>query len=120
MAIPEKVGRSVVSSNVAIKTFNKLWWLWMPGMTIHLPWPPTWTTPDQYGVSINSSDPNDHYRPWLEENCGCQGWDWDWRVVFQRDVFRVYNNPYQLDDAVEIKFRKGKESIAVLAKLRWL
>ena len=92
----------------------------MLGVTIQLPWPKVYQTLNAGGVIMHSADPNDHYRPWLEENCGRQGWDWDWHAVWQRDVFRVYNNPYQLDDVVEIKFRKGKESIAVLAKLRWL
>ena len=120
MAIPEKVGRGVVSSNVAIKIFNKLWWRWALGATIQLPWPPATTFTDQHGAHRHTDDPNYYYRPWLEEHCGRQGWDWDWHTVWRRDVFRVYNNPYHLDDAVEIKFRKGKESIAVLAKLRWL
>jgi hypothetical protein len=120
VAIPEKVGRSVISSNVAIKTFNKLWWRWMPGVTIVIPWPPITTFTDPHGTHRHTDDPNYYYRPWLEEYAGRKGWDWDWRAVWQRDVFRAYNTPYQLDDAVEIKFRKGKESIAVLAKLQWL
>lgn len=92
----------------------------MSGATIRLPWPPICTVTDEHGIQKNISDPDHYYLPWFEEHCGRQGWDWDWYIVFQRDVFRVYNTPYQLDDVVEVKFRKGKESIAVLAKLRWL
>ena len=92
----------------------------MPGITVQLPWPTVYQTLNAGGVIMYSIDPDDHYRPWLEENCGRQGWDWDWRVLYQRDVFRLYNQSPHSDDVVEVKFRKGKESIAVLAKLRWL
>lgn len=91
----------------------------MPGTTVVIPWPGYWSDSDSYGVSIGSSDPNDHYRPWLEQHCGRQGWDWDWRVYALQSAY-ILNAPIEANSAVEIKFRKGKESIAVLAKLQWL
>lgn len=45
---------------------------------IKLAWPNGWTEPDDLGNSTRSSDPNAHYRPYLEQNLGTQGHDWDW------------------------------------------
>ena len=39
----------------------------MPSVTINVKWP----------VDEVSADPNDHYRPWLQEHVGRQGWDWN-------------------------------------------
>ena len=68
---------------------DKLWWRFIPGSVINVAWPrgplvvdhndPRWV--DLGGavwVSIDSADPNDHYRPWLEQHVGKQGWDWNW------------------------------------------
>ena len=83
----------------------------MPGKMFKVPWPsgrivvdhndPRWQ--DMGGavwVDLGfSSDPNDHYRWWLEANVGRQGWDWDWTM---RDGDVVEN-------CLTIKVRKGKE-----------
>lgn len=67
------------------KLLNKIWWRCMPGEVITVKWPsgnivvdhnhPLWQ--DMGGaVCVDlgfSSDPNDHYRPWLEQNVGRQG-----------------------------------------------
>ena len=86
---------------------EKFWWRWMPGSIFVVPWPNGWVEVGE-GTTIFSSDPNDHWRPWLEEHVGWQGWDWDWRISSQ------------IDYAVEIKIRRSKEQYATLAKLRWV
>lgn len=32
-------------------------------------------------MKAGDEEPNSHYRPWLEENVGEQGIDWDWRIA---------------------------------------
>ena len=63
---------------------NAIWWAVVPGKEITVKWPVGWTTPIPAPgggfIQIESADPNDHYRPWLEENVGRQGWDWDWKI----------------------------------------
>lgn len=85
--------------------FKSLWWALMPGDTVTLPWPRGWTDLDHLGTQVLSSDPNDHYRPWLEKNVGRHGWDWNWRVA--------------LDGNLIIKFRKGKQQAMVEFAMRW-
>lgn len=53
----------------------------------------------------NSSDPNYHYRDWLEEYVGEQGIDWDW-----------YINPRAFNEIVTC-FRKSED--AALFRLRF-
>jgi len=52
--------------------------------------PTGWTKPDYLGNFKNSSDPNDHFRPWLELHCGKQGVDWDWIMIEDGQYLRVY------------------------------
>ena len=93
----------------------------MPGTKIKVNWPvgsiivrdtdPRWV--DMGGanqIEIESADPNDHYRPWMEKNVGRQGWDWDWCLT-DNDV---------AENRLTIKFRKGKEEHAVIAALKWV
>jgi hypothetical protein len=72
------------------ETLNKLWWKHVPGSTVTMPWPrgPVEVGPNsglfdgfknEIPQTVESADPNDHYRPWLEKNIGRQGWDWDWK-----------------------------------------
>lgn len=86
-----------------------LWWKFLPGKTIFLPWPNGYANVILYDKNslIQSSDPNDHYRPWLEENVGRQGIDWDWSI---------YNGS---TDGIIIKFRIGKTQWATAAALMW-
>lgn len=97
------------------------WWKYMPGVEIVVKWPrspiavnssnPNWF--DCGGaewVLIDSADPNDHYRPWLEEKVGRQGWDWNWDCVISDN---------HDDDHLTIKFKKGKEKYATLAAIKW-
>ena len=76
---------------------SALWWKLMPGPTITVKWP----------ICHNSADPNELYRPWLEENVGRQGWDWDWRIG------------ESVTDTLTIKFRKGRAKYAIIAALDW-
>ncbi len=95
---------------------NRLWWRYMPGTEIEVLWPRGWTEPEPAAgggfIQIESTDPNDHFRPWLEANVGRQGWDWDWRigqVAAETDV----------QDTLIIKFRRKKEKYATIASLKW-
>lgn len=81
------------------KFIHDSWWRLMPGTVVKVQWP----------VGGYSADPNDHYRAWMEENVGRQCWDWDWDL---RDDDCLTNR-------LSIKFRKGKESQAIDAVLRW-
>lgn len=90
----------------------------MPGITIKVKWPtgnivvnhedPRWI---DIGGAVwvdlgYSSDPNDHYRWYLEKNIGYQGWDWDWKLS---------------DDNhnITIKVRKKHKKFATLMGLMW-
>lgn len=92
---------------------NRIWWKLMPGTLITVKWPVGWTDPIPAGgggtIQVESADPNDHYRPWMEQNVGKQGWDWDWTLT---------NNDIN-ENSLTIKFRKGKEKHATIAALRW-
>jgi hypothetical protein len=99
---------------VALKWYNAIWWKLMPGVTVKVIWPNGPVVKDfidQYKSDneLLSTDPNDHYRPWMESNVGRQGWDWDW-CMKDNDL---------RDNTLTIKFRKGKESYATMAMLRW-
>jgi hypothetical protein len=57
--------------------------------------------------TIYSSDPNDHYRKWLEKNVGKQGWDWNWNIG------KLDNN------SILIKVRSKFNEQAVIMALMW-
>lgn len=90
-----------------------LWWKYMPGTVISVKWPTGWTEADHLGNQTQSSDPNDHYRPWLEQNVGRQGWDWDWRIGGSANYNEVLDT-----DTLDIKFRKGREQYATILTLK--
>ena len=96
-----------------LNIIDKLWWRLMPGVVINLPWPKGWVIlhedPDGSKVSAHSADPNDHYRPWLEEHVGRQGWDWNWGMA-DRDA---------TDNRLTIKIRQKYAGYATIALLRW-
>lgn len=96
------------------------WWRWMPGVTFTVKWPVgkvfIINTDDSrcqgfFGnnVAIESADPNDHYRPWLEKNVGRQGWDWQWGL---RD-----NNA--AENRLTIKVRAKHAKWATMAAIQW-
>ncbi len=79
----------------------------MPGTTVEVPWPRGWTSTDHLGNQVHSADPNDHYRPYLEEHVGKQGWDWDWRLgSFEHDSLRI-------------KIRRKHEQHASIIVMKW-
>lgn len=104
-----------------MRFYNKLWWQYMPGVKIEVKWPrgnvvvdhndPRWI--DLGGavwVDLGfSANPNDHYRLWLEQNVGRQGWDWDWSL----------ENNNAAEDRLTIKIRRGKSKYATIAALKW-
>ena len=105
---------------VAMKLLNKLWWRLMPGTTIKVAWPvgevivtedhPLWDWtigPTRY--KVESADPNDHYRPYMEHYVGKQGWDWDW-CLMNNDI---------TENRLTIKLRKGREKYATILQLKW-
>jgi len=61
---------------------------------------------------VESSDPNDHYRPVLEKYVGRQRVDWDWghMFIYSEGTFR---------DEMEIMFKKKHEKLATYYKLLW-
>lgn len=99
---------------------QQLWWRFMPGVVINVKWPkgplvvdhndPRWV--DLGGavwVSIDSADPNDHYRPWMEKNVGKQGWDWNWGMA----------NNDATENRLTIKIRQKHAKYATIAAMRW-
>ena len=103
-----------------LSTLDTLWWKFMPGVIINVKWPkgtikvgPShrqgWIGIGEYFEYIESADPNDHYRPWLEEHVGQQGWDWNWGLV----------NNDSIENRLTIKIRQGKKKFAVIAAIRW-
>jgi len=102
--------------------FDYVWWRFMPGVTIKVKWPvgeivagPGPSDPRWYDlggasyVKFESADPNDHYRPTLEQQVGRQRWDWNWRLT---------GNDAETN-TLTIKFRRGKEQYATLFSLKW-
>ena len=93
----------------------------MPGVVVNVKWPagnivvdhnhPLWQ--DMGGavwVDLGfSADPNDHYRPWMEQHVGRQGWDWNWGMA-DRDA---------TDNRLTIKIRQKYAKYATIAAIRW-
>jgi hypothetical protein len=99
---------------------DKLWWRFMPGVVINVAWPkgqirvgPShrlgWNGIGDYFEYVESADPNDLYRPWLEEHVGEQGWDWNWGMA-DRDA---------TENRLTIKIRRKYAKYATMAALRW-
>jgi len=88
---------------------NSIWWRFVPGVEVKVKWPVGWTRPDDHGVSTNSADPNDHYRPWMEKHVGRQNIDWQWDL---RDNDCA-------DNTLTIKIRTGKKDQASIIALMW-
>ena len=101
---------------------DKLWWRFVPGVVINVRWPtgvivagpgpedPRWH--DWGGaayITFESADPNDHYRPWMEQHVGRQGWDWNWGMA-DRDA---------TDNRLTIKIRQKYAKYATIAAIQW-
>lgn len=78
---------------------HRVWWRIQGRSSCVVKWPTGWTEPDHLGNQFLSSDPNDHYRAWLEANIGRQGWDWDWRP--HEGGVKIWYRPSQADRMVE-------------------
>ncbi len=102
-----------------LNIFEQLWWRFVPGVVIKLRWPkgvividhndPRWYDVGAVRVEYESTDPNDHYRPWLEKHVGRQKWDWDWGFV-GKDADH---------DQLTIKIRRKHGKYATLLTMMW-
>ena len=101
------MAKQEITKRTANPIKNAVWRLRLKHQII-VDWPSGWTPTDRMGVSRNSSDPNEWYREWLENNVGRQGWAWDWRYEILHPEVR---------DMLIVKFRK--EEHAVLFALKW-
>ncbi len=93
---------------------DKLWWRFMPGVVVNVRWPREgWVVlhEDSTGgqTSTLSADPNDHYRPWMEQHVGRQGWDWNWGMA-NRDA---------TENRLTIKIRQKYAKYATIAAIQW-
>lgn len=106
---------------------TRMWWKFVPGVTITLPWPrgpvrvgPShrlgWSGIGEHFEYVDSADPNDHYRPWLEEHIGQQHWDWDWQWAQTSYLPGRYGARVQ-HDSVLIRVRKKHQEKAAEMKL---
>lgn len=102
-----------------LKFIDKLWWVFVPGVVINVRWPNgkvlvgpnsrSWSGWGPWYEEVDSADPNDHYRPWLEKNVGKQGRDWNWGMG-DRDA---------TENRLTIKIRQRYAKYATIAKLMW-
>jgi hypothetical protein len=100
---------------------DKLWWRFMPGVIINVKWPAAtrikvgpshregWSGVGEYFEYVDSADPNDHYRPWLEKYVGKQGWDWNWGM----------GGMDATDNRLTIKIRRKYAEYATIAAMKW-
>ena len=103
-----------------LNIIEKLWWRFVPGITVKVKWPTGFIVVDHNDsrwidlggavlVKLESADPNDFYRPWLEQNIGKQKWDWDWGFV-GNDVS---------DNCLTIKVRSKHAKYATIIAMMW-
>jgi hypothetical protein len=81
-----------IITNELKKWRDRIYWRLVDYVEIDAKWPtgviavdpnhPGWYDCGATWVEIESSDPNDHYRPFLEQWIGRQGWDWDWHLAW--------------------------------------
>ena len=77
----------------------------MFGSDAVVPWPRGWVESKAFGSQVFSSDPNDHYREWLEQHVGKQGWDWEWEIA---------NGHFPASNGLRVMFKKGNEHWALV------
>jgi hypothetical protein len=106
--------------------YSQLYW-WIVGyVEITVKWPehkmiigkhgdPGWYDVGATYVEFETSDPNDHYRPFLEEWIGRQGRDWDWYLRWHgRNIETQESNGY-----LTIRMRKKHAIYASHIALMW-
>ena len=76
---------SLLCRFLSLDIISKLYWKLPFGESIEVAWPKS---------NPQTNDPNEQWRPWLEENVGQQHLDWAWRISRHRSLY------------VQIKFRK--------------
>lgn len=101
------------------KYFEKIWWYFTPYMEISVRWPkgdvavgysdPRWYDCGASLVLIESADPNDHYRPFMEEWIGKQGRDWSWYM----------RNTDVRDNRLTIRIREKHAVFATHIAIMW-
>jgi len=90
--------------------WHDLWWRFMPGVEVVVKWPngvAGWIIGEGGQTAMESADPNDHYRPYLEKHVGIQSWDWDWRI------------DNTATDTLRIKIRRKHRKYATILALMW-
>lgn len=104
---------------------DKIYWCLVDYIEIDVNWPsgvvvvshdhPRWYDVGAVWVEIDSADPNDHYRPFLEEWIGRQGWDWDWRLAWHgRNI-----ETGEPEGRLTIRMRKKHEIYASHIAMMW-
>jgi hypothetical protein len=102
-----------------VDILSGIWWRFMPGVIINVRWPvgkivvgygdTRWYDCGATWVEVESADPNDFYRPFLEQYVGKQGWHWNWGFI-NNDV---------AENRLSIKIIKSKAYYASLLALKW-
>jgi hypothetical protein len=64
--------------NRYLSPLQKLYWIVVPHDVVVVKWPDPFDWERE--PYRNMGDPNNHYRAWLEENLGEQGYNWDWHL----------------------------------------
>lgn len=104
---------------------KRLYWRLVDYVEIDVKWPvgvlavnpdhPRWYDCGATWVEIESSDPNDHYRPFLEQWIGQQGWDWDWQLKWHgRNM-----DTMEVDGYLTIRMRKKHAIYASHIAMMW-
>lgn len=88
-------------------------------MEISVKWPkgsiavgyndPRWYDVGASLVEVESADPNDHYRPFMEEWIGRQRWDWSWYM----------GNTDARDNRLTIRIREKHAVFATHIAMMW-
>lgn len=102
-----------------LSQIERVWWHFEPYVEVNVQWPvgtividrtdPRWYDVGAYRVEIESADPNDHYRPFLEEWIGRQRWDWAWYL----------GDTDARDNRLTIRLRKKYAAYASHITLMW-
>jgi hypothetical protein len=82
-----------IITNELKKWRDRIYWSLVDHVEIDVKWPEQKMVIGKYGdpgwydvganyVEFETSDPNYHYRPFMEQWIGRQGWDWDWRLAW--------------------------------------
>lgn len=99
--------------------YRNLIWRWRLTTSIIVNWPDGWDLQVDawHGTTtVESSDPNNFYRAWLEKNAGRQGWDWEWRIK-EIDITASHERILNIIDMLEVRFRD--ENVATMFALKY-